>query len=521
MNFRFVICQLGALLLILSLCMAAVALWAGWQWWGDAAEEWAALVALGISLAVGIVAAAGLLLGGRRSGLEYLGRREALLLVALSWFLGAALAGLPYWVWAQLNTDIITSHEFLSFASCYFEAMSGLTTTGATVLGGEAGHRIADLPRGLLLWRSLTHWLGGVGIVVLFVAVLPTLGVGGKRIFQVESLGPKSMGMRPRITETARALWLIYLAMTAAAIIALRLCGLGWFDSVCHSFSMVSTGGLSTRDASVGAYDSAAVEVVCMFFMLAAGVNFALYFRLVQGRIRSIGQDTELRVYIALKVGVIIAVTASLLLAATPIVTTGGGHAESSMWQALRYGAFQTISLHTGTGFCSADYENWPFFCRAMIIGLMFVGGCAGSTAGGIKVIRVWIVLKVLVASIEKTFRPNVVRTLRVGNSVIDADQRLASVVYFLAILLLFGLGTFALMVTEPPGGRCDFQTAMSATISTLSNVGPGLYEVGATKNYAWFTGSSKCILSILMCLGRLELYAIFVLFLPRFWYQA
>lgn len=527
MNLRYVIRQLGLLILGLSLSMVAVAAWTAWQSAHSGSDDpKRTLLALLVTVLIGVVCGTVLWGIGSRGGVDFLGRREALLLVALSWLVGAALAGLPFRMWALVTEGLDAGHPFHSFASCYFEAMSGLTTTGATVLGGDEpaealkrGLRIVDLPEGLLLWRSLTHWLGGLGIVVLFVAVFPMLGVGGKRLFQVEAPGPTKTGVRPRIGETARSLWMIYLVLTLASIFALRLAGLSWFDSVCHTFSMVSTGGLSTQDASIAAFESMAVDLVCIFFMLAAGVNFALYFQVAQGRLRSAWKDTELWVYLGLKVMVIAVVTCNLIGKVTRIETTAGDQVATSAGQALRYGAFQTVALHTGTGYCTADYDRWPFLSRALLVGLMFIGGCSGSTAGGIKVIRFWIALKVIAASLEKAFRPTVVRPLRLGGSAADDPElKLGAVTYFLAVLLLFGLGTMLLMLFEPSGGRCDFQTAMSAALSALCNIGPGLHGVGPTKNYGWFTDAGKLILSLLMCLGRLEMFAILVLFLPGFW---
>lgn len=515
MNIRYVIRELGLVMLVLCLCMVAVMGWAAWSHWSGGNEnERMAVLALVMSAAVGAVAGLFCWLFGNRSGLDYLGRREALLLVALTWLIGAAVAGLPYYAWAWMESDILPDHTFNSFASCYFESMSGLTTTGATVLGD-----IDALPKGLLLWRALTHWLGGLGIVMLFVAILPTLGVGGKKLFLIEAPGPKQDGgVRPRIADTARTLWVIYMGLTIAAILALRATGaMDWFDSVCHAFSMVSTGGLSTRDASIGHYDSLAVDFVCIVFMLLAGVNFALFYALVRWKLTNVFRDTELRVYLLLKVIVAVVITFNLL--GQTIVSTGGRVIEEAhIGQALQYSTFQTVALHTGTGFVTADYDPWPFFSRVLLIGLMFIGGCAGSTAGGIKVIRFWVALKVMASELEKMFRPNVVRPLRVGNSVIDNETAASAVIYFLTVLILFGVGAFLIGEFEGRAGRPDFQTAMSASVSTLCNVGPGLHGVGPTMNYGWFSPASLTVMSFLMLLGRLEVFTLLVLFLPRFW---
>ncbi len=514
MNIRFVIRELGLLMVVLCLCMVAVAGSAAWKWAEGDSNERVAMLALLMSAAVGAVLGLFFWLFGSRSGQDYLGRREALLLVGMSWLLGAAVAGLPFYLWAVLEKAIYIDHPFGEFSACYFEAMSGLTTTGATVLGD-----IQQVPKGLLLWRSLTHWLGGLGIVVLFVAVLPTLGVGGKKLFAVEATGPKQEGgVRPRIADTARTLWMVYLGLTLAAILALRLTGaMGWFDSICHAFSTVSTGGLSTRDASIGHYDSVAVDIICIVFMLLAGVNFALFYSLARGKFINVFRDTELRVYLVLKV--IVAIVVAFNLLGQTINSTGGRVIEEAhAGQAIQYGAFQTVALHTGTGFVTADYDVWPFLSRVMLVGLMFVGGCAGSTAGGIKVIRLWVALKVMGAELEKMFRPNVVRPFKVGNSVLDNETAASAVVYFLTILVMFGIGAFLIGEFEARAGEPDFLTAMSASISTLCNVGPGLHGVGPTQNYGWFSPGSLTVMSLLMALGRLEVFTLLVLFLPRFW---
>ena len=544
MNYRYVAYQLGLILLVLA---AALGLTTGVELVGfgwDAGER-LAVAALGVATLLTGLAGAALWYAGRAKVAATLHRRDALLLVALSWLLGAGLAATPYYVWGQLGgpghvaqameaaAEVDQSpqaqvavlaefapppprHPFMSPVACYFEAMSGLTTTGATVLGG-APNDIASLPHGLLLWRALTHWLGGLGIVVLFVAVLPMIGGGGKRLFQAEAPGPQSPGVRPRIRETARVLWMIYLLITVAAVGSYRAVGMGWFDSFCHAFSVVSTGGLSTRDASMGAYGSLGVDVVSMVFMLLAGVNFGLMFLLVRGRWRDALGDEELRVYLALKMVVILVVAANLY--GREIVTTAGATLEAGVGTALRFAGFQTIALHTGTGFTTADYDRWPFLSRALLVGLMFIGGCAGSTAGGIKVIRFWITLKVLAASLERSFRPRVVRPLRVGKTVVDEDSKLGALTYCLFVLVLVAGGALLIGVFESKGGETvDFLTAATASLSTLGNIGPGFNGVGATQNYGWFSSPSLALMSLLMLLGRLEIYAFAVLFLPRFW---
>ncbi|MEM8738365.1 MAG: TrkH family potassium uptake protein [Planctomycetota bacterium] len=520
MHYRQVFRQLGLLMLVLGIGMGLIAAleWGYWTFFGRAdLAETLGVRAMGLAALIGTALGGVLFVGARGAGVQLMNRREAMLLVALSWFIGAAVAAMPYWVWGIAGGGSpdpgADPHPFRGFVPCYFEAMSGLTTTGATVLSD-----IRALPNSLLLWRATTHWLGGLGIVVLFVAVLPTIGVGGKRLFNVEAPGPQQQGVRPRIRETARVLWIIYTAITLAAMGSYRLAGLSWFDSVCHSFSVVSTGGLSTRDASIGHYGSVSADLVSMFFMLLAGVNFGLMFAVTRGRWKSIWKDEELRVYIILKVVVIVFVAFNIY--GQTITTTAGQTLQATAFQALRFAGFQTISLHTGTGFVTADYDLWPYFSRAMLVGLMFIGGCAGSTAGGIKIVRFWIVLKVIYASLERAFRPQVVRPLRVTTAVVDEEQKLNALVYCVFFFMIALVGSLFIALFESHYGRdIQFLTAATASLSTLGNIGPGFYRIGATQNYGWFSDASLVAMSLLMMLGRLEIYALAVLLLPRFWH--
>lgn len=463
----------------------------------------------------------GLLLGGGlwfgcRKGANFIGRREALLLVAVSWLGGAAVAATPNWVWAHVHFQHGEQHPFHSFVACYFEAMSGFTTTGATVLT-----EIEAMPPSLLLWRAMTHWLGGLGIIVLFVAVLPGLGVGGKKLFQVESPGPAPEGIQPRIRETARSLWYIYLGLTVIEILSLMVFGgMGPLDSICHSFATLSTGGFSTKNASIGAYHATpAVDVIVIIFMVLSGANFGLYYRLWHGKISSLLADTELRLYLGLVFGGALVVTATLLIAGDPIVLTDQTTVQPTVAESFRQAMFTTASVQTTTGLCTADFDLWPFFAKAILVIFMFVGGCSGSTAGGIKVIRIWMTIKVMLAEIEHSFRPHVVRPVRIGNATVDMELRLGALAYAIGMIVLFVSGAIALMLLGgKPGTHCDFITAATASAATLCNIGPGLGLVGATQNYGWFSHGSMIVMSLLMALGRLEVFAIIVLFSPRFW---
>jgi len=516
MNFRFVARQLGLLLVVMSVALAAAMIYELLLVWGGEADEGegAAARALGISTSLGAFIGGTIWFFTRKHDKDWaLARREAMLLVATSWVLGAALAALPFLLWAQIGNPP-AGHPFRTFTGCYFEAMSGLTTTGATVLGSEHC-RIGDLPKGLLLWRSITHWLGGLGIVVLFVAVLPMVGSTGKKMFSVESTADKA-GVRPRITETARVLWMIYLGLTVLCILLLRATdAMSWFEAVNHAFSVMATGGLSTHDASIGGFNSIAVDLILITFMIIAGVNFVLYFHLVQRRWKVVLEDVELRIFLALKL--VVALVIAINLIGVSYTTTGGAEVEGGIFTSLRYSLFQTASLQTGTGFATADYDAWPMLSVSLLMGLMLIGGSGGSTAGGLKVFRFWILLKVLFAALERAFRPNVVRPIKVGNNIIEDETKLAALVYFALLILLTALGTMLTLLIEEPNG-IDVQTAASASYASLCNVGPGLHGVGATRNYGWMQPATLWVQSGLMCLGRLEVYALLVLLVPRFW---
>jgi trk system potassium uptake protein TrkH len=509
-NYRLILNQLGLLLIVLGAVLAAIAFWDLIYAWYDHSGEKTALLSVAAASAVGFIIG-GLVWWRTSPTSQQIGRKEALLLVAMTWFLGAALSGLPFFIWAWADPTSPPDHPFRNPVNCYFEAMSGLTTTGATILS-----EIASLPRSLLLWRSFTHWLGGLGIVVLFVAVLPSLGVGGKKLYRVEAPGPTPEGVRPHIRETARVLWLIYLGLTIIQVLALRLAGMNWFDSICHTFGTLATGGFSPRNASVGEFNSGLIDFIIIFFMVLAGGNFGLYHQITIGKWRTALKDPEFKFYLLiLFVGSAIV---AMSLVNQPIVMTTGERIEPSVWHAVREGTFTAVSIQTTTGFCTSDFHLWPSIAKSVLVILMFIGGCAGSTAGGIKVIRLWIAAKVMMAELERAFRPNVIRPIRVGTTSIDNDLKMATLAYVLGIAVLIAAGTTSVMILEPEESKISFATASTACLATLCTIGPGLEEVGAVKNYGWFSDPSKIVLILLMAMGRLEVFAVLVLFLPHFW---
>ena len=518
MNYRLILRQLGLLVLVLSGLLLLI--------WGWAAIEFELIedkprsihLPILLSAAFGAVIAGLFLIVGKKpkneQGTGSMGRREALLLVSSSWFVGAIVSAAPFLLWARMAAE--KDHPFQSVINCFFEAMSGLTTTGATILTD-----IATLPEPLLLWRSLTQWLGGLGIVVLFVAVLPSLGVGAKKLFRVEAPGPDPEGVRPQIRETARILWMIYVGMTIIEIVTYRIAGMNWFDATCHSFTTLATGGFSTQNASLGHYNSRWIDIITSVFMVLAGANFGLYYAAIRGKLRVIWSDTEFRFYMFLLTAGSAIVVFSLLGSGQALTSTTGSTESSSIGNTITQGVFTAVSIQTNTGFTIADYDTWPFTAKAVIVMMMFIGGCAGSTAGGIKVIRIWIALKVMFGELERAFRPSVVRPLKVGKAAIDPELKLATISYVLGVVVLFTAGAGALMILESGNPECDFTTAATASIATICTVGPGLAKVGATQNYEWFSDASKLLLCMLMAIGRLEVFAVLVLLTPRFWRSA
>ena len=514
---------------------------------------------------------------GERWAGPQLTRRDALAMVAAGWVLGAGVAALPFFSWAWLHPvgavaeaagpvasaasgadgaaaetgpalEEVTDpppagpespgspgaasgeaapasrrpvagfdHPFRGFAACYFEAMSGMTTTGASVLG-TAPHDIESLPAGLLLWRSLIQWLGGLGIVVLFVAVLPLLGVGGKTLIRFEATGPVKQGVKPRISDAARGLWFVYLGLSAACC-ALLLWpgGMSLFDAVNHTLTTMATGGFSTRNASAGAYDSVAVDAVLVVFMALAGVSFGLHHQALRGRWWVVCRDAELRAY----VGIIAAATLVIaaFLVGTELTLTTGQTREAGVFESLRQALFQVVSVMTTTGFATADFDRWGFVPGFVLVLVMFVGGCAGSTGGGIKVVRVVTLWKVFAAELERVYRPTVVRAVRIGGAPLTDEVRQGVMVFTLTMIGLFVLGAVALRVLEPEA--LDVTSAATASAATLLNIGPGLGAVGPVNNFGFFGADSLLVMSLLMALGRLEVFALLVVLTPRFWRDA
>ena len=427
------------------------------------------------------------LLGITRRGTLELTHREGFAVVTLGWVLFGVLGALPYWFHGALP----------SLVDAVFESVSGFTTTGATVLTD-----IEALPRSLLLWRALTHWLGGMGIIVLGLAILPMLGVGGMQLFRAEVPGPTADRLRPRIQDTAKLLWGVYVGLTAAEVALLMLGGLDLFEAVCHAFATMATGGFSTRNASVGAFDSAYVDAVVTVFMFLAGVNFALHHAALTGRWRRALRSEELRAYALLTVAAVVVIMAA-----------NAGGTYRSIAENLRYSAFQAVSILTTTGFGTADYELWPVVCQILLVLLMFIGGSAGSTGGGMKVSRVLLILKHAVVQLWALVHPRGVRVVKLDGNPVPAAVLQGVLGFFALYLLVTGAGSLGMAALG-----VDPVTSVASVIACVGNIGPGLGGVGPADNYAYLPQAAKALLAFCMLAGRLELLTVFVLFYPSAW---
>ncbi|PID28429.1 MAG: potassium transporter [Candidatus Cloacimonadota bacterium] len=414
--------------------------------------------------------------------------REGFLVVALGWIVIAFIGSLPYYFSGAIPT----------LTDSFFESMSGFTTTGATILTD-----IEALPDSLHLWRALTHWIGGMGIIVLSIAILPLLGIGGMQLFKAEVPGPTADKLTPRVNQTAKILWIVYFAITCLEIILLKLGGMSFFDSICHSFATMATGGFSTQNGSVADYNSAYIDYVITIFMFIAGANFALHYKFFLKKFNVHLKDIEFRTYFYIVMGVALIMTISNI----------GGDVYQSFEESFRYAIFQSVAIITTTGFGTADYEQWTFLSQILIFVLMFVGGSAGSTGGGMKVIRVLVIIKEGLLELKKLVHPNAIMQLRVGKRVIPQNVVYSILGFFLLYVLIFVIITITMGALG-----LDLLTAFGASASCLGNIGPGFGIVGPTENYFLIPSAGKWVLSFTMLVGRLEIYTVLVILTGSFW---
>lgn len=449
----------------------------------------------GITILVGL-----LVMFNTKDHNKEMNKREGYIVVAFGWIVMTLSGTIPY-----LLTGSITS-----FTNAFFETMSGYTTTGATILND-----IEIVPKGVLFWRSLTHWIGGMGIIVLAVAILPLLGIGGMQMFAAEAPGPSADKLHPRITDTAKRLWLIYFGYTAAETILLKVAGMSFFDAINHSLCTLSTGGFSTKNASIAYWNGQPViQYIIIVFMFLAGTNFVLSYFAFKGKIQRVLRDEELKLYF--KFIAIFTIIAALIIYFKADLTTSTiehpmvwGKAESS----FRHALFQVISVVTTTGFITADYTLWTPLLLVFFFGLMFLGGSAGSTSGGVKVVRHLILIKNGFLEFKRALHPNAVLPVRYNNKAVTGDIVFNILAFFILYMLSFIVGALVFSMFN-----IDFMSSIGLSASSLGNVGPALGNFGPVNNYAALPSLGKWWASFLMLIGRLELFTVLILLTPFFW---
>ena len=479
MNKRLVLRLLGAILLIEALAMApslAISLL-----YGDG-DALALLSSMALLAALGFPAWR--FAHPREQNLR---AREGFLVVALSWVLLSAFGALPF----------VISGLIPNYIDAFFEAVSGFTTTGATLMGNFDG-----LPRGVMFWRSFTHWIGGMGVLVLTLALLPQMTGRSSHLVRAESPGPSLSKIVPKMGDTAKILYLIYGVLTVIELAALIIAGMSPYDAAIHAMGTAGTGGFSNYGSSVGAFDSAVIDAIITFFIVLFGINFALFYRVLVGGWRDALRSEELHWYLALFAG-------STLFVSLMILPQYG-----TFLNALRYGSFQVATIMSTTGYATADFNLWPQAVKALIVVLMFIGSCAGSTAGGIKVVRVGILCKLGCREVRRTFQPRKVQVVRFEGKGVE-ENRLTQVSAFFFVYVLLVLAGMFLVSLE---GLYDLETNFTAVLTCISNVGPGLGHVGPVENFSGYGPFAKVVLSLLMLAGRLELFPILVLFHPSAW---
>ena len=499
MNIRMVIRVVSSLVAVIGLFMAT-SVPVSWLM-GDPSEvSWALLWC-----SVGTMLAGVFVSRLSRGDLQFT-FREGFAIVTFGWFFASIFGGLPLFVIGGVH-----------WYDAIFETMSGFTTTGASILDGTLVLRdgttlnsgIADMPFGVLYWRSLTHWLGGMGIVVLSVAILPSLGIGSQQLYHAEVPGPTSDQLTPKIADSAKILWAVYVLLSVVETGLLMVGGMSLLDAWCHTCGTMATGGFSTQQSSIGAYNSVYIDSVITLFMFLAGTNFVLHFRALRGKPLTFFRDEEFRFYFLLAVVATLSVTIKLM--GGDIATSAGTQLHNvGFFTALRYASFQVVSILTTTGFVTADFSLWPAYCALLLLVLMFVGGCGGSTGGGMKIVRLILLIKYSIAQVERCIFRRSVSNVRLNRKRVETATLHKTLSFFFLFVGLFVLSSLALCLL----GVGDIITASSASIAALGNIGPGLGNVGAVCTYAWMPPPAKGILTFMMLLGRLELYTVLVLFL-------
>ncbi|MFH1416200.1 MAG: potassium transporter TrkG [Elusimicrobiota bacterium] len=481
MNIRHVLRTLAILLMILAVFMLIPAVMSFYSGVPHLAESF--LIPVGIILVYGMI----MLWLTRKDRKHSFSTRDGFLLVTSSWILAAFFGALPFYI----------SGSIPSLTDAFFESMSGFSTTGASILTD-----IEALSKPILFWRSLTHWLGGMGIVVLIVAIFQFLGGGGLHLLKAESPGPTVDKITPRTAEMAKILWGAYVILTFLEIFLLKIGGMTLFEASTHTFGTMATGGFSPKAGSVGHYNSPFIHYVITVFMLLAGVNFILYYKLITGKLKDIWINTELKVYLGIFFSATIIIALSLY-----------GKSFSTIGESIQYAGFQAASILTTTGFSTDNFDNWPQLAKVTLFSLMFIGGCSGSTGGGIKVIRIVTLFKLGLNEMKYLLHPRGIFNIKIdGNNIKKDIMYMVCGFFFLYILLLL---VVSLIVAS--GGN-DIITSFSSALVTLGNIGPGFGRIGPALNYAFYPDYIKWTLSFAMMAGRLELFTVLVLFTPLFW---
>ncbi len=423
----------------------------------------------------------------KRDADTHLNHRDGVAIVTFGWVAAGLVGAIPF----------ILSGAIHDFTDAYFESLSGFTTTGASILSDIEG-----IPQGILLWRSITQWFGGMGIIVLSIAILPFLGVGGMQLYKAEIPSPVVDKLKPRISDTAKTLWKVYLFITVIEIIFLLGGGMSLFEAVCHSFCTMPTGGFSPKNASIAHYNSAYLDGVIMLFMIIAGINFSLHYRLIKGDLAIFGRDPECRTFLVMLCLIVLVVTLDVY-----------GSVYESLSKAFRFASFQVSSIMTTTGFVTADYEKWPALSRNLLLLTMFLGGMAGSTGGGIKTMRVMLLFKQGYQELLRIIHPHAVTSVKLGGRAIPGEI-LSSIWGF--FILYLGLFVISVLIMSLLG--LDLISSFASVAACIFNVGPGLGVVGPVENYLTIPTAGKWVLIFCMLLGRLEIYTVIVLLTPEYW---
>ena len=426
-----------------------------------------------------------------------LNSKDGFAIVSFAWLIVAFAGSLPFYL----------SGTIPNFTDAWFEAMSGVTTTGATIIGNPTTlpnlpSGIESMPHGILFWRSFLQWIGGMGIIVFTIAILPLLGVGGVQLFKAEVPGPVADKIRPRVKETAKILWMVYVGFTFLQFLLLGFAGMPWFDSICHAFTTMPTGGFSTQNASIAAYSNPLIHYIIIFFMFIAGVNFTLHFRAITGNFKSYFKDYEFKVYFF------------ILFFATTFIFFNISYSESDLsHNTFQISLFQSLALMTGTGYANANNELWPFFSQLLLFFMMFFGAMGGSTSGGMKIARVILLIKYAASETRRMLHSRAIIPIRIGDRTISDDVIRNTLGFFLIYLSFFMITALVLTALN-----FDFLSSLSAAASAIGNVGPAFGAFGPTDNYALLHPIGKWMMTFCMLLGRLEIFTIMVLFSRTFW---